>query len=58
MVERLDEVGPIKVSVDSEHLAENSLAHFDKVLGEARPLADPVRLARVRQLGERRCGDA
>lgn len=58
VVERLKEVGPVKVGVDSEHLTEDSLTDFDKILGETRPLADPIGLTRVCQLGEGRCGDA
>lgn len=57
VVEGLDEVGPVEVSVDAEHLAEDGLAHLDEVLREAGPLADPIGLARVRKLRERRCSD-
>lgn len=58
VVEGLNEMGPVEVGVDSEHLTENGLTDLDKVLGEARPLANPVRLSRVCQLGEGRCSDA
>lgn len=58
MVERLDKVCPVKVGVDSEHLTEDGLADFHKVLGKARPLADPVRLAGAGQLREGRGRDA
>lgn len=58
VIERLSKVGPVEMGVDSEHLTENSLADLDKILGEAGPLADPVGLSRVCQLGKRCCGDA
>lgn len=48
VVEWLDEVGPVQVSVDAEHLAEDCLADLHKVLGEAAALANPVSLARIR----------
>lgn len=58
VVERLGEVRPVKVCVDAEHLAEDGLADLDKVLREARALADPVGLTGAGELRERRSGDA
>lgn len=58
VIERLGEVGPVEVRIDTKHLAENGLANLDKVLGEARSFSHPVRLPRAGQLGERRCGNA
>lgn len=57
MVERVDEVGPVEVGVDPEHLTEDDLAHFHKVLGETAPFTDPVPVAWARQLREWGCGD-
>ena len=45
VVEWLDEVGPVEMSVDTEHLAEDGLANFGEVRGEAAALTDPVTLA-------------
>ena len=42
VVERIDEVSPVEVGVDAEHLSEDSLAHFDKVGREATALTNPV----------------
>ena len=50
VVKRVDKVGPIEVSVDSEHLPEDSLTDLDKVRWEATALTDPV--ARARELRE------
>lgn len=47
MVERLSEVGPVKVGIDSEHLTEDGLADLDEVLWETRSFAHPIRLSRV-----------
>ena len=41
-VKRLGKVSPVKVRVDSEHLAEDHLANFDEALGEAGALAKPI----------------
>lgn len=53
MVEGLRKVGPVKVSVDAEHLEEDGLANVEKLLGEAAALADPV----VRTRQKCRCGN-
>lgn len=42
VVEWLGEVGPVEVSVDAEHLAEDGLANLEEVAWEAGGLADPV----------------
>ncbi len=42
VVEWLDEVRPVEVSVDAEHLAEDGLADLEELLREARGLANPV----------------
>lgn len=57
MVERIDKVSPVEVSVDTEHLAEDGLADFDEILGKAAPFPHPVPVARAAQLRERRRGD-
>lgn len=57
VVEGLREMGPVKVSVDAEHLAKDHLAHIDELLREAGPLADPLWVTRVRQLGKGRRRD-
>ncbi len=57
MVERIDEVGPVEMSVYTEHLAEDSLADVVKLSWEATALANPV--AGASKLGEggvERCG--
>jgi hypothetical protein len=41
VVEGVDEVGPIKMSIDTEHLQEYSLADAGKIFGKAAALADP-----------------
>jgi len=50
VVKWLDEVGPVQVSIDTEHLTEDSLANFMEVRGKAAALANPVTLAS--KLGE------
>lgn len=57
MVEGVDKVGPVEVRVDSEHLAEDSLADLDEVLRKAAPFPGPVPVARAAQLREWCCGD-
>lgn len=57
VVERLGEVGPVQVCINTEHLTEDSLADLDEILGKARSLSHPVRLPRTGQLGERRCSN-
>lgn len=44
VVVRLNEVSPVKVGIDTEHLTEDSLTDVDKVLGETTALANPVTL--------------
>ena len=61
MIERINEMGPVKVSVDTEHLAEDGLADIDKLGREAATLSNPV--TGTSKLGERcvqscrSCGD-
>ena len=43
VVEGFAEVGPVQVSVDAEHLAEDGLANFNELGRESGRLADPVR---------------
>ena len=52
VVEGIDEMGPVKVSIDTEHLAEDGLADLNKLRREATALSDPVTGAS--ELGERR----
>lgn len=42
MVKRFGKVGPVKVSVHPEHLAEDSLAYVDKILRKPAPSSNPV----------------
>ena len=42
MIERINEVSPVKMSVDTEHLTEDRLADLDKVGWEAAALTNPV----------------
>ena len=42
MIEGIDEVGPIKMGVHTEHLTENGLTDIEKVFGESTALANPV----------------
>lgn len=58
MIERLSEVGPVEMCIDTEHLAEDGLADLDEILGEAGSFSHPVRLPRASQLGKRCCGNA
>jgi hypothetical protein len=51
VVERLDEVGPVKVSVNSEHLAEDCLADVNKLNWETAALSGPIACAG--KLGQR-----
>lgn len=50
MVKGVGEVCPIQVGVYAEHLAEDHLADVYELLGEARSLAEPIGLSRIRQL--------
>jgi len=45
VVEWLDEVGPVQVSIDTEHLAEDGLADIVKLRGKTTALSNPVTLA-------------
>ena len=56
VVEGFDKVGPVKMSVNTKHLAEDGLADIDKVGREAAALSNPV--TRSSKLGERcvQCG--
>lgn len=47
VIERFSEVRPIQMSIDAEHLSKNHLAHFEKLVGKARSLAQPVWLCWV-----------
>jgi hypothetical protein len=42
MVEGVDEVGPVEMSVDTEHLTEDGLADFDKLGREATTFPNPI----------------
>ncbi len=42
MVERVDEVCPVEVRVDSEHLTKDSLADLEKFNGKATTLTNPI----------------
>lgn len=50
VVEWFDEVGPVEMSIDTEHLAEDCLTDVNELNGEATALADPV--ARTSKLRE------
>ncbi len=52
MIEGFNEVGPIEVSVDTEHLAEDGLTDFDKIGGKATAFPNPI--TRTGKLRERR----
>lgn len=41
VVEWINEVCPVEMSVDAEHLSEDRLTDLDKVGGETTALADP-----------------
>jgi len=49
-VVEVDEVSPVEVSVDTEHLTEDGLADVNEVLWKATALANPI--ARTRELGQ------
>ena len=51
VVEGVDEVGPVKVRVNAEHLAEDGLADINELNWEAAALSNPV--ARASQCGKR-----
>lgn len=57
MVEGLRKVSPVEVSIDAEHLSEDHLANFNKLVRESRSFANPFGLAKVGQLRERGGGD-
>jgi len=57
VVKGLGKVSPVQMGVDAEHLSEDHLANVDKLVREARSLADPFGLTGVGQLGERCGGD-
>lgn len=42
MVERVDKVRPIEMSIHAEHLTEDGLANVHKLLREPTAFADPV----------------
>jgi hypothetical protein len=42
MVEWFDEVSPVEVRINTEHLAEDCLADVDKLWWEAAALANPI----------------
>lgn len=58
MVERLHEMSPVEVRVDTKHLAENGLADLNKILREGRALPHPVRLSGAGQLRKGSGGNA
>lgn len=47
VVERFGEVRPIQMSIYTEHLSKDHLTHFEKLVGKARSLAQPVWLCWV-----------
>lgn len=52
VVEWFDEMGPVQVRVDSEHLTEDGLADIDELLRETTALANPVtRACKLREGG-------
>lgn len=51
VVERINEVSPVQMRVDSEHLTEDCLAYVKEVDRETTALANPI--TRARELGER-----
>lgn len=56
IVERIDEVGPVEVSVDTEHLAEDLLTDIEELNWEAAALANPVtRSSKLRERGSQGC---
>lgn len=57
VVKGVCEVGPIEVSIHSEHLSEDDLAYIDKFIGKSGSLARPVCLSRVGQLRQRGVGN-
>lgn len=46
MIVRIDEMSPVKVSVDTEHLLEDGLAGGNEVTRETTALANPIALTR------------
>lgn len=56
VVEGVDKVSPVQVSIDSEHLSEDGLADLEEVLRESTSLSDPVTVAGAAQLGKRGSG--
>ena len=42
MIEWVDEVSPIEMSVDAEHLAKDGLADLDKFGGKATAFTSPI----------------
>lgn len=42
VVEGFDKVGPVQVRINSEHLAEDSLADLDELLWETTALSNPI----------------
>jgi hypothetical protein len=55
VVERVDEMGPVEMRIDTEHLSKDGLAHVDKVVRESASLAHPFTLAGASQLRQGRC---
>jgi hypothetical protein len=55
VVERVDEVSPIKVGIDTEHLPEDGLANIEKIFWKTTSFSDPVTIAGTAELRERRC---
>lgn len=42
VIVRVDEVSPVQVSIDAEHLAEDGLADIEEIVGETATLSKPV----------------
>ena len=61
VIERVDEMLPVEVRIDSEHLAEYDLADFKEIGWEAAALANPVtwasKLGKGRRERCRACGN-
>lgn len=55
MVHWFDKMGPVKMSIDAKHLAEDGLAYIDEILWESAALSYPVTTTyKLRQRGVER----
>lgn len=57
VIEWVDEMSPVEVGVDPEHLSEYSLADLQEVFRKSTSTTNPVSLARVGKLRQRSGGD-